>query len=253
MRGANHRVMLRRVAIICLAALAPCMVGCDDGHRSESRPILPIEEGPTTSSSSSGTGGGAGTGHMTAEPACTRDVAFRAAGLSFLEPTPPALASRLNDVGYGYDAHGLTVVLAAADGAPRVAVSATENVSGAHQFTGLSPVSVGAQLAAGGFESTEAQSEATMQLWVEGHFVGIELRNINLRARTLSECAEAWIFVDAVIPESAGGIDLGGATISELAGPTKGNADVAGLGWPVQIMFATESILFDFATMPEGQ
>jgi len=223
----------------------------------ESQPIQPlpgsgVTTGGSTSGGSGGSGASTGTGEMAAEPACTRDVAFRAAGLSFLEPTPAALASRLNEVGYGYDAQGLTVVLAAADGTPRLSVSATEDVSGTHQFI-ASPTAAGVQLSAGGFESVEAQAEATIQLWVDGQLVDVVLRNVNLRARTMGDCAEAWVFVDAVIPESEGVVDLGGSTIADLAGPVAGTDEQPGLGWPVQLMFATESVPFDFGTMPGAQ
>ncbi len=249
--------MLRRSACICIAALLPLIAGCEDDRRSESQPIQPIPgSGVTTGGNSTGGTGGSspstGTGDMPAEPACTRDVAFRAAGLSFVEPTPSNLASRLNELGYGYDAQGLTVVLAAAAGTPRLSVSATEDVSGSHQFV-APPTAAGAQLSAGGFESTETQDEATLQLWVDGNLVDVVLRNVNLRARTMGDCAEAWVFVDAVIPESEGVVDLGGTTISDLAGPVAGTDEQPGLGWPVQIMFSTESVPFDFGTMPGAQ
>ncbi|MEM1030836.1 MAG: hypothetical protein AAGN82_10825 [Myxococcota bacterium] len=251
--------MLRSVVALALVSACSLLVGCDDGGGGAPLSIAPIPggggpvDGDRTEPGTPPPGAAAPTPAPAGEPACTRDVAFRAAGLSFLEPTPPNLADRFNQLGYGYDAQGLTVALRAAEGAEMLAVSATADVSGAHRFAGTAPLPVGAQLSAGGFETTAAQDDATLQLWVDGALVDIPLRNVNVRARTLGDCAEAWVFIDAVIPESAADIDLGaGETLTDLAGPTKGTDEVPGIGWPVQIMFATESVPFDFADMAEA-
>ncbi len=196
-----------------------------------------------------GEGGGAaepGTGGAAvAEPvACTGDAAFWATGMSFTEPTPRALADALHGALFGYDAHGVSVVLSG----DAVAASATVvHVDGEHRFTS-GPDFASIHRDAGGFATTEPQARGWLRLGADDDAPTVELHNVVLTVRASADCGQLFVVLDAVLPTSEGDatvwFDGQWQTLKALAG---GGESIT--GWPVRTLFQGEAISFDFASL----
>lgn len=247
--------MQTRVACISLTLLG--FVACSDERPLSSYVGTPpgagsgSGAGSTSSaggSSATGAGGAGGANPLTElpeEPACQRNVAFQAHGINFVEPTPQALALRLNEMSFGYDSQGIVVALGAAQaGSPKLLAGFAEAQGGVHQITAGDPIE--ARVGPGGFESLGVQSSALLRVGHGAHIVDLELRNVSVRARTVGECGEAWVSLSAVIPTSEGSQMLKGEAGLDSVADLAGGSQDGQVGWQFQALFLTEAVSFDF-------
>lgn len=247
--------MQTRVAWIPLAVVA--LVACSD-ERALS-PYVGTGQGTgagngaasssSAGGSSPGTAGSGGSGPLTElpeEPACQRNVAFQAHGLSFVEPTPQRLAMRLNEMSFGYDSQGFLVALGAeSTGSPRLLAGYGESQDGVYQIpSAVEPVS--ARVGPGGFESLVVQPSATLRVGQGQNTVDLELRNVTVKARTVGDCGEAWVSLSAVIPTSEQDLELTSDAGSDTVAALAGGSQDGQLGWQLQALFLTEAVSYDF-------
>ncbi|MEM1029802.1 MAG: hypothetical protein AAGN82_05595 [Myxococcota bacterium] len=254
-----------RWVVIAVVAAGSLGAGCaPESARSRIAPPAPAAgdgrgQGPDEATSSGAAGAsepegsndGAGdpSVDLPSETACRRDVAFRANGLSFVAPTPRDLAYRLNEMAFGYDQHAVVIALAGAeDDDPRLTVSYAIGPEGTYAFDDV-VTGTEARVGAGGFASLTPQATAWLRVGEGANAVDLELRNVDLRARTVGDCAEAWVTLTAVIPTSEGSVVLGSeqgaARLDVLAGENDG-AKGQSLGWTIQALFLSEAVAFDF-------
>jgi hypothetical protein len=261
--------------------LAALLLGC--GQESENRPSPPFT-GLTTSSastaSSSGAGGsGEGSGGAggqggeadldagadaaqteagAADPPCTSDLAYWAAGMSFIAPTPQDLGLALSELAYDPTTHPVSLVLAAKGGvgAATLAVSATEsNGANPHEFpAGKKPDFVPALLSFGGFSSAAQQMKGYLHFVDLAGPVDIDIVDITVAATTKSNCANILVTLSAFIPPTMASTVLhlkgGDRTIGELGGDGGGGPKDAGpTAWEIRALFPAETISFNFSTL----
>jgi hypothetical protein len=219
--------------------------------------------GTAGSSGAAGAAGAAGSGGSGSDggpidEACASNVAFWATGAAFVFPTAKALAQELSALTYDYNAHPLTVVLAAKPGGVGlVAVSATESGSGGPQVfpDGKKPALVTAAISSGGFATATAQTEGWLRVVDQSGPKDIALENVELTATTGGKCSTLSASVTAVIPASQGSLSLdlpsGAKTIAELAGGSSGGGQTpdGGAGYPLKLVFSGESTDFDFGSL----
>jgi hypothetical protein len=162
--------------------------------------------------------------------------------MSFTEPTPFALAGALQASSYGYDAHGVSVVVAG----DVASVSATlADEQGMHRFT---PTAAAAPIVRdqGGFRMLEPQASGWLRLDAAGDPVELPMRNVTIDARAHDDCGQILVVLDAVLPVEAGSEAIfdGQAwrTVAELAPDDEGLE-----GWPIRALFQGEPVTFDFA------
>lgn len=193
-------------------------------------------------SGGAGVGGSETGGGAPVEGPCGASVAFRATGMSFTEPTPPALAASLGAALYGYDAHGISVVVHDA----MLSASVTEaGSSGAHGFVGT-PAFTDAIFDAGGFRSGEPQASGWLRVQDDEGPVDVALTSLTLDGRASPDCSQLFVVLDAVIASDQGStsftFDGQTTTLAEMAG-----GDGSTQGWLLRALFLGESIDFDFS------
>lgn len=268
------RMVFTRGLVVALSAMAVVTVAsCSDD---EGRPKAPGSGGSggagatggesasggmagIASGGSAGSGGGVG-GSGAAPPTdgaldepCTSNVAFWATGAAFLFPTPQGLAHELSALTYDYEAHPLTVVLAAKpSGEGFLSIGATEGDGVPQAFpSGKKPTAVAATIAAGGFSTATTQLEAWLRVVDQSGPKDILLENLSLAATTSNKCSTLSAIVTATIPESQLSLVLdlpGGAkSIQELAGGAA--SPDGGAGYPLKMVFSGEATDFDFGSL----
>jgi len=219
--------------------------------------------GDGTGGSSSGTGGGGGSsstsgtagggGISPADDACVGDFAFRAAGMSFTEPTSAALAAALNEMTYSGQEHPITVVLRSSD--PNAAtIGASVSVYDEQTYmdsfaTGLEPTfsPADAILELGGFGTASPAPTGYLRARHLAGVLDLELTNLNINAGTSGGCAFAFITLDATIPSAERSKSIqtstGTNTIGDLGGGDPNN------DLQMRAIFMAETIDFDFSSL----
>jgi hypothetical protein len=233
-----------RTLILSTLLLAACTTKeAPTGGMASQRP----DDGSGGSAGAPSQGGGGSGGSGGAKPeehhACQGDAAFWATGMSFTEPTAYGLANVFQASLWGYDGHGVSVVVTG-DSISTSATAADEQ--GVHHFLDA-PTFTAVLRDAGGVRTDTPQATAWLRL--EGaEPTLIELRNVMVQARATDDCSQLFVVLDAVIPVEEGDLVVttpqgDETTIAELAG----GSDSGTLGWPIRALFQGEAILFDFA------
>jgi len=201
------------------------------------------------STSTSGTAGGGGI--PVSDVACTGDYAFRAAGMSFTPPTAGALGQAFNELAYDFEVHPITVVLRATD-PQQATIAASSTMYDPNTYmdsfvAGLDPTFTDAGLAQGAFWTGTPQATGYLRLRHDQGVLDLELTNLTVHATTDSDCNQAFVTLDAIIPVTEKSKQLvysgGTTTVGDLGGGDPNNP------LPLRALFLTEAISLDWASL----
>lgn len=245
----------RLIGVGLLLAAWPHLVGCTE-REDPGRPggALPSSDGGAPVAPGAGGGGSAASdptgGIGGAPPAqsagpCPVDVAFRAAGLSFTEPTAPALGMALGAALYGYEAHGISLVV---HGDTLTASATVAGDDGAHVLIG-SPAFTGAVVSASGIRAEGVQATGLLRVHDGEWPVDLDLINVTLDARTSDDCSQVFVVLDAILPIPMAGVALGSDEESMTIGELGGGAAPETQGFQLRALFIGEAIDFDFESL----
>jgi hypothetical protein len=234
------------VAILtCVGGLAACAA--------EDPPTGPPMADPGTSGSGAGTptgaaGGGMGAGGSAPETAsCVGDVAFRADEMTFVDPTPAALADALNEH-IGADDHPLTLVLRNGDGEATIGASFALETGNAYKFIPpLSPAFTAAAVEQSTFFTMAPATEAFARIRHDEGVLDPGLVDVDVDATTELDCGLATVTIEATIPASSRTETIVGSAGPLTLGELAGGSDTEDI--PVTATFAGTSISFDFDSL----
>lgn len=195
-----------------------------------------------------GEGGMGGTGGEEPEPeTCMGDFAYRADGMSFVDPTPSALAAAIAEHVDEND-HPLTLVLRSNDTGATVGASFALEAGTAYEFLPpLAPTFTDAMVEGGLFYSMAPAAEAFARIRHDDGVLDLTLVNLDVDATTELDCGLAQVTLEASIPAALRSQTLvgsaGSSTIGELAGGDEGD-DIA-----FAATFTGTSVSFDFDSL----
>lgn len=205
------------------------------------------EGGSGAGSSDGGAGGSGGAGGGATASPCVGDLAFTSVGAQFKPATPKPLGMALIDLNYDGSTQPFGILLR---GAPSAAAEVASSAIFAGEYVSDAPTWGAAILNESDFGTASQLAKGTMRVATDGEPIDIPLTQITFVMATNADCSEGKVELVALIPVSAGDIELptsdGPKTIEELGGtpgPMGGNEE----GWTVQADFAVAQTSFEWS------
>ncbi len=197
-----------------------------------------------------GAANGAGGSIEPPDSACLGDFAFRAAGASFVSPTPKDLALTFSKLAYDPTLeHPITVVLLATNPSKAtVAASPSLLMDTKEEFiAGLEPVFTKATIQAGRFFSAMPQSKGFVRIRGSAGGLDLQLGNMTLDATTSNDCGQAFVSIVTTVAASERSktlvVDGESTTVGALAGGD------AGSDFDLGMLFLAETVSFNFGSL----
>jgi len=184
--------------------------------------------------------GSTGSGGITEPAACSSDIAFQAVSSAFVEPTPKALALRLNEL--TFDGAPISFVLQGEAPDQTLQASYTVDEDGYQVFPGaLIPPETPAWLQDNDFGSVAPQEEGWLLVTTEEGPLELPLRNIRVTASTESDCTRGLAVVTGVAPAEQADVweELVEPTAEDAEDGERGGADMT-----IRALFAIELVEF---------